>query len=453
MATLQNLSAVYAALHAPNTWDDQRPEDEALQPTVNEIEDDLDGEQEAYQGGNEDDSADLPPQSDDEAEEEDEEQPAKVDMQAMRAVIAENSKGVIESTDASYKRLMRQCDEFMRQKGFIEQAGTFFTATPPEDAPMLIIAWIMHHCDDVNLDGTMKPSTVQRDSYSHAQKMRATATYAFGRVAGLGSLPWQRSEVSRRMVGNPSVSESVSRYMVSLRKKKVRAGEVATSARAITPEILEQLYHHNNQPGVGDIKPVVRTKRANKNRNDWGGGRMRRLLQAVYVISYLCLLRFDEALKIQIHDIRLLNDHSFELTLPFRKTSQYGDCSKITDQYLFPNITMRDQISDSKTPMKSDRFLELFRNNLLDIGRDPYPYGTHSFRRGGCQYFATHRRWSLRKICEWGGWSMDFSHLTIVKYLIGWNDDPTQLREDFLNPNIKMSRKCHVCGRSCDCWQ
>ncbi|KAF7308877.1 DNA breaking-rejoining enzyme [Mycena kentingensis (nom. inval.)] len=452
MATLQNLSGVYAALRAPDPWDKQRPEDEALQPSLNEIEDDLDGEQEAYTEGNEDDSADLPPESDDEAGGEDEEE----------------------------EHLMRQCDEFMTQKGFIEQGNTFFTATPPKDAPLLIIAWIMHHCDDVNLDGTAKPLTVQRDSYSHAQKMRATATYAFGRVAGLGSLPWQRSELSGRMVGNPSVSESVSRYMVTLRKKKVRAGEVATSARAITPEILEQLYHHNNQPGVGDIKPIVRTKRANKNRNDWGGGRMRRLLQAVYVISYLCLLRFDEALKIQIHDIRRLNEHSYELTLPFRKTSQYGDikpfvlhempeqdahlcpvralsswlhCSQITDQYLFPNVTMRDQISDSKTPMKSDRFLELFRNNLLDIGRDPYPYGTHSFRRGGCQYFATYRRWSLRKICEWGGWSMDFSHLTIVKYLIGWNDDPTQLREDFLNPNLQMSRKCHVCGRSCDCWQ
>ncbi|KAJ7236088.1 hypothetical protein B0H12DRAFT_999191, partial [Mycena haematopus] len=103
-------------------------------------------------------------------------------------------------------------------------------------------------CDDVALDGKPKDPSIERDSYSHAQKMRAAATYGFGRLNGLGSLPWQKSEVSGKMRGNPSISEAVSRYMVSLRKKKVRSGEVATSARAITPEIIAKLYHYNNNP-------------------------------------------------------------------------------------------------------------------------------------------------------------------------------------------------------------
>lgn len=109
-------------------------------------------------------------------------------------------------------------------------------------------------CDDIGLDGKAKDPSIPRDSYSHAQKMRASTTYGFGRLNGLGSLPWQKSEISGKMLGNPSISETVSRYMVSLRKKKVchqkfsainsltnhlclqvRAGEVATSARAITP--------------------------------------------------------------------------------------------------------------------------------------------------------------------------------------------------------------------------
>jgi hypothetical protein len=51
--------------------------------------------------------------------------------------------------------------------------------------------------------------------------MRAAATYGFGRLHGLGSLAWQKSEVSGKMIGNPSVSEAVSRYMITLRKKKV----------------------------------------------------------------------------------------------------------------------------------------------------------------------------------------------------------------------------------------
>ena len=64
--------------------------------------------------------------------------------------------------------------------------------------------------------------------------MRAAMTYAFGRLHGLGTLPWHQSEVTGAMVGNPSVSDTVSSYMVSLRRRKVRAGETQTSARAIT---------------------------------------------------------------------------------------------------------------------------------------------------------------------------------------------------------------------------
>lgn len=107
-------------------------------------------------------------------------------------------------------------------------------------------------CDSINLDGTTKPPTQERGSYGHAQKMRAAMTYAFGRLQGLGNMPWHESELHRgEMLGNPSVSVEVSSYMCSLRRRKVRslscaanvpdisqqvqAGEVAISARAITP--------------------------------------------------------------------------------------------------------------------------------------------------------------------------------------------------------------------------
>jgi hypothetical protein len=67
-------------------------------------------------------------------------------------------------------------------------------------------------------------------------------TYTFGRLHGLGTLPWHQSEVTGAMVGNPSVSDTVSSYMVSLRRRKVRAGETQTSARAITQVFLIYLY-------------------------------------------------------------------------------------------------------------------------------------------------------------------------------------------------------------------
>jgi hypothetical protein len=95
--------------------------------------------------------------------------------------------------------------------------------------------------------------------------------------------------------------------------------------------------------------------------------------------------------------------------------------------------------------------MEHFRNNLLDVGEDPTPYGTHSFRRGGCQYLSSERRWPIRILCDWGGWSMEFDNLTIVRYLMSWNDDPTRRREDFMDPEKQMGVECGYCGRTCNC--
>ncbi|KAG1847533.1 hypothetical protein DFJ58DRAFT_481415 [Suillus subalutaceus] len=111
----------------------------------------------------------------------------------------------------------------------------FFSKKPRSDTPWLIVAWIMSACDSINLDGTPKPSHVERGTYGHAQKMRASMTYAFGRLSGLGNLTWHESDIGGGlMVGNPSISIEVSSYMCSLRRRKVQAGEVANSARAIT---------------------------------------------------------------------------------------------------------------------------------------------------------------------------------------------------------------------------
>jgi len=50
------------------------------------------------------------------------------------------------------------------------------------------------------------------------------------------------------------------------------------------------------------------------------------MLQCIYTIAFLCLLRFDEVLRIQLKDIEVvdkLKGH-IKLVLPFRKTHQYG---------------------------------------------------------------------------------------------------------------------------------
>ncbi|KAJ3760308.1 DNA breaking-rejoining enzyme [Lentinula raphanica] len=338
-------------------------------------------------------------------------------------------------------------------------------------------------CDELNLDSTVKDSNIERATFTHAQKMRAAATFGFGRIHGLGMQVWHRSEITGKWMGNPSVSETLSCYMLSLRRRKTLKGEVATSARAITSSVIRQMYDFNNQPELRQPRNYGPTSRNNPDSKatDWGGPCARALLNLGYAIAFCGLLRVDELLKIQLHDIgfdRIGDEYRLVLNLPLRKTSQFGDIkpfvfwkmpeeyihlcvvdayarwiviSGLTSGFLFRKIRANDRIADENEPMTSEKFLEMFRNNLVDIKLDHFPYGTHSFRRGGCQWLSVVRRWPLRQICEWGGWSKEFTHLTIVKYLISWNDNPTVDRDDFFNMNRAPTVACPTCNRTCHC--
>ena len=79
-----------------------------------------------------------------------------------------------------------------------------------------------YRCDEIQLDGKLKPSNVSQSGYQHAQKMCASMTHIFGHNFELGSTPWVKDRQTGRTFGNPSVSEKVATYMVSLHNKKVR---------------------------------------------------------------------------------------------------------------------------------------------------------------------------------------------------------------------------------------
>jgi len=90
-------------------------------------------------------------------------------------------------------------------------------------------------------------------------------------------------------------------------------------------ETLEKMYHFNHKPENWDVKdyaPGVTKKK--KDDSQWGAGRARRVMGLAYTLAFTCLLRVDEVLKVQSHDIILLGEHKIQLTLPFRKTSQFG---------------------------------------------------------------------------------------------------------------------------------
>ena len=91
--------------------------------------------------------------------------------------------------------------------------------------------------------------------------------------------------------------------------------------------MLYDLYHYNHQPEnwkIHEVAAAPHKKVDTTNSNDWGGGQTWRLLQFAYTVSFLCLLRFDEVLKIQAHDIEFVSETCIKLTLPFRKTAQNG---------------------------------------------------------------------------------------------------------------------------------
>ena len=50
------------------------------------------------------------------------------------------------------------------------------------------------------------------------------------------------------------------------------------------------------------------------------------MMQLAYAIAFLCLLRLEEVLRLDISMFRILDEElsSIEITLPFRKTHQFG---------------------------------------------------------------------------------------------------------------------------------
>ncbi|KAF9513481.1 hypothetical protein BS47DRAFT_1344256 [Hydnum rufescens UP504] len=195
------------------------------------------------------------------------------------------------------------------------------------------------------------------------------------------------------------------------------------------------------------------------------------MLHLLYVLSFWCLLRYDEALRIQCSEVSLefikgeqgIKALALKLMLPFRKTNQYGD---IQPFFLYPQpdtphicplyaytwwISVVPIMCDSHT-LTQTHFLELFRHNLMDVGIDPQPYGTHSFRCGGCQYLHQRERWSIQDVCEWGGWTYSYDNPgSVFKYLISWSDDPSRTREMFLHPVPPIKDHCRTCKRTCNC--
>jgi hypothetical protein len=107
----------------------------------------------------------------------------------------------------------------------------------------------------------------------------------------------------------------------------VRAGEIATSVKSITEEDIKLMYN-SSEKWARPIKTGGFTDLGKDERINWGGYQRRAMMHLAYTLAFLCLLRFDEVLKIEAHyievvglfDLRGEEVGEIKLTLPFRKT-------------------------------------------------------------------------------------------------------------------------------------
>ncbi|KAM5541490.1 hypothetical protein V8D89_004680 [Ganoderma adspersum] len=352
--------------------------------------------------------------------------------------------------------------------------------TMPKAAPLYITAWIMNRADDIDVStGEEKALSIPHVSYDYAQKMCAAISHKFAREFKCSSHPWTENPLTGKFTGNPSLSLTVSQYMISLRRRRDHAGEPITSARAVDSDVMKKLWVQNvNYPREPGLQSVPQKTVAGELRH-WAGHKVRQMLQLLYIVSFLCLLRYDEVLNLSWSDIKLEKADGDILIvivqLNCRKTNQTGGVAPF---YLWPNDdrpytwwqllremnlepkgrvfrarVLHDELNHSAMQgMSSASFLNCFRRNMVEIGIDPRPYGTHSFRHGGCQYLSTELRWPFRDICLWGGWAEDFDNPgTIFRYLLSWVDKPTLERKDFFNPHCLGTDPCGYCGRTCRC--
>lgn len=90
---------------------------------------------------------------------------------------------------------------------------------PNEITPKLIAGWIFQKCEKPDAKDP-KTKGCEGCSFSHALKMRAAISYHYAQEEGIGSEKWHQDRQGT-WLGNPALSHGVSRYMLSLHRRKV----------------------------------------------------------------------------------------------------------------------------------------------------------------------------------------------------------------------------------------
>ncbi|KAK7012433.1 hypothetical protein R3P38DRAFT_3588217 [Favolaschia claudopus] len=223
-----------------------------------------------------------------------------------------------------------------------------------------------------------------------------------------------------------------------------KSGEVSSSARALALEDIHRLYEH-----CVDKDLTLAQRRA---------GIIR---YVAYLLAWLMLLRIDELWAMTASTVIKLRFENFDkipgerryidISLNTRKqnqtgllhsgrlhandgdpticpvrafillTSLYGPEIKKTGP-LFLHVTAQGAVMQSQ-PLTASALSRSLSRDLQGLGYSSWAlYGTHSFRRGGCQYRIKVKRWSADMVAAWGGWSQ-VEAVTMFRYFYSPNDN------------------------------
>ncbi|KAK7007167.1 hypothetical protein R3P38DRAFT_3325570 [Favolaschia claudopus] len=260
--------------------------------------------------------------------------------------------------------------------------------------------------------------------YSTAVSARAALTYWYRTLRPNESVTEWRIE-SGKCYGLPTRSRHVSEFMTGLEKTKAKAGEVSTSARALSLTDMHNLYDRCFRPNATAAEMR------------WG--------ITAYLFAWLLLLRFEEVVRLLFESINMIpgTREYFEVQLSTRKSAQtgVGHAWKLyandTDPKICPvrALICLAVVYGETTPLTGSLFLKVNKNgavlqdpittsvisrsltnDLQDLGYKSWTmYGTHSFRRGGCQHRIKNKNWTVDMVAAWGGWSQ-VEAITMFRY-------------------------------------
>ncbi|KAJ7168719.1 hypothetical protein C8R46DRAFT_1218107 [Mycena filopes] len=381
---------------------------------------------------------------------------SKEDIEFIRGISKRLSTGSVLGYEGEARRFLNFCVD----KKLVTTAAEVFERPHPH-VHYFFIKYVNHHCDTVFLNGDEKPTNLEVKSHATAERMRAAVLYTYAMIHLRGKKPWQASQTTPgAMEGNPIICDVVADFMISMRRRKAKAGQSSTSSKAMTPEILEQLYNYFTDLPADD--------------EHWCHIHQHLQSHLIDVISFQCMFRSADALRLRFSDMRLFSERSpedgqeritkLEIDLHTSKTRQFGGeiqtftfyplaahlvhlCvvhaysyyishCRHTSGFLFRNINRAGQTSA--------RYLHLLRMRLIDIHIDPILFGTHCNRRGGAQYHFN-RGVPLAFICEMGGWSTDWRSSSVWRYIVNEVDVGHFDRANFYNPD-RVGQICWQCG-------